>query len=83
VTCPACDEPLTGMDPPVCLMCGWSRGMVVPPKKPSPRRNGRPMNQSKDEIPSCKFCDSSMKPERIGAGRYVCNVCSRITIIPK
>lgn len=37
----------------------------------------------KDEIPDCPKCDTAMKPERIGAGRYVCSCCSRIFIIPK
>jgi hypothetical protein len=37
---------------------------------------------AKDEIPDCAFCQTAMKPERVGAGRYLCPVCSRITIIP-
>jgi len=40
-------------------------------------------DKSKDAIPDCDHCDTNMKPERIGAGRYVCPVCSRITVIPK
>lgn len=35
------------------------------------------------EVPSCAHCDTAMKPERIGAGRYICPVCSRVTILPK
>jgi hypothetical protein len=33
------------------------------------------------ELPKCEHCDTTLKPERIGAGRYVCPCCSRITIV--
>lgn len=33
----------------------------------------------KDQLPKCKWCDTTLKPERLGAGRYVCPCCSRIT----
>lgn len=36
-----------------------------------------------DEIPDCPNCSTAMKPERINAGRYVCQCCSRIFLIPK
>lgn len=36
-----------------------------------------------DEVPDCPHCKTAMKPERIGAGRYVCPCCSRIFTIPK
>lgn len=35
------------------------------------------------EIPDCPHCDTACKPERIGAGRYICPVCSRVFTIPK
>lgn len=36
-----------------------------------------------EKIPDCPHCDSTLKPERVDAGRYVCVVCSRIFTIPK
>ena len=35
------------------------------------------------ELPQCPHCDNTMKPERIGAGRYICDCCARIFIVPK
>ncbi len=35
------------------------------------------------ETPMCPHCDSTLKPERIGAGRYICDCCARIFIVPK
>lgn len=44
---------------------------------------GSAADHPRDEVPECEHCDTSMKPERIGAVRYICPVCSRITIVPK
>jgi transposase-like protein len=35
------------------------------------------------EVPDCPYCSTSCKPERIGAVRYLCPVCSRIFLLPK
>jgi ribosomal protein L37AE/L43A len=37
----------------------------------------------KHEPPQCPHCDSTLKPERIDAGRYVCTCCARIFFVPK
>lgn len=30
-----------------------------------------------DEIPDCPNCQSSLKPERITAARFICTCCAR------
>lgn len=31
-----------------------------------------------NETPTCPHCDTTLKPERIGAARYVCPSCARV-----
>jgi ribosomal protein L37AE/L43A len=31
-----------------------------------------------DDKPSCPHCDSTMTPEYVGGGKWVCSVCSRV-----
>ena len=35
-------------------------------------------NNGEPELPKCNFCDVTLKPERIGADRYVCGSCGRV-----
>lgn len=37
----------------------------------------------KKEPLECPHCDTTLKPERIDAGRYVCQCCSRVFFVPK
>lgn len=34
------------------------------------------------ELPACPHCDTTLRPERIGAGRYVCPSCARVFTDP-
>lgn len=40
------------------------------------------VNRAQEEI-TCPYCDSTLKPERIGPKRYFCTVCGRTFYVPK
>ena len=42
------------------------------------------MTDRREDIPPCPYCDATLQPERLSAGRWLCPVCARVFVaLPK